>query len=234
MRCTLQWGWNDPQERWYLEKMESYGWQWFARVCFFILGSLHGKIKTHCPTRLQLRILQRAMRMLRQGGKIVYSTCSLNPVENEAVVAEALRTVPGKFSSKFIPTIQYVNLGFELVEVSESLPSLIRRPGLTKWLPTVGRDLEYFETYEHYVASLPGGKGTARLTRSHWPPAEELGLERWYVRSAAHWNWFPIKDSIRIYPHLQDTGGFFIGVLQHRRSTVALRYEVASLSGYTC
>lgn len=71
-----------------------------------------------------------------------------------------------------------------MVDVSESLPSLIRRPGLTKWLPTVGRDLKYFDTYEHYVASLPGGKGAARLTRSHWPPAEELGLERWYVRLA--------------------------------------------------
>ncbi|KAI0305143.1 S-adenosyl-L-methionine-dependent methyltransferase [Multifurca ochricompacta] len=139
---------------------------------------------------LQLRILQRAMRMLRWGGKIVYSTCSLNPVENEAVIAEALRTVPG----------------FELLDVSESLPSLIRRPGLTKWLPTASRDLQSYETYEHYLTSLPGGKGTARLVQSHWPPSEDLCLER----------------CIRIYPHLQDTGGFFIAVLQHKPSTASL------------
>jgi len=164
----------------------------------------------------------------------VYSTCSLNPVENEAVVAEALRTVPGMLSSIFIPTIPYVYLGFELVDVSESLLPLVRRPGLTKWLPSVGRDLKYFETHEQYLASLSGGKGTARLARSHWPPAEELGLERWYVHSAACWNWLLMKDSIRIYPHLQDTGGFFIAVFQHRRSTAAPRYKIASFSGYTC
>ncbi len=164
------------------------GIPWMAMVCTRMFQSrlnCMGNIR-HCPARLQLRILQRAMRMLRRGGKIVYSTCSLNPVENEAVVAEALRTVPGMHSTVPMPSIPYVYLGFELVEVSESLPSLIWRPGLTKWLPTVGRDLKYFETYEHYVASLPGGKGTARLARSHWPPSEDLGLERWYVHLAWH------------------------------------------------
>jgi multisite-specific tRNA:(cytosine-C5)-methyltransferase len=33
-----------------------------------------------------------------------------------------------------------------------------------------------------------------------------------------------MENSIRIYPHLQDTGGFFIAVLRHRQSVTASKY----------
>ena len=33
-----------------------------------------------------------------------------------------------------------------------------------------------------------------------------------------------IQDSIRILPHLQDTGGFFLAVLEHKKSGVLPKY----------
>lgn len=49
---------------------------------------------------------------------MVYSTCSLNPIENEAVIASLLRSSAG---------------AIELVDVSQQLPELKRTSGLSKW-----------------------------------------------------------------------------------------------------
>ncbi|XP_062193834.1 uncharacterized protein LOC133897208 [Phragmites australis] len=68
--------------------------------------------------RLQVEIAMRGMGLLNVGGRMVYSTCSMNPVENEAVVAEILRRCGDSV---------------ELLDVSNELPELARRPGLTTW-----------------------------------------------------------------------------------------------------
>ncbi|PPR07386.1 hypothetical protein CVT26_013702 [Gymnopilus dilepis] len=134
---------------------------------------------------LQVRILLRAMNLLEEDGLIVYSTCSLNPVENEAVVAEALKS----------------NTAFELVDVSSKLPHLDRRPGLTSWRATADRTgATTFATYEDFMKSSVDDSLKAKMSEGHWPPqdAESLNLQR----------------CMRIYPHLQDTGGFFVAVLK--------------------
>ena len=41
---------------------------------------------------LQVALLSKASTLLKPGGRIVYSTCSLDPIEDEAVVAEVLRS----------------------------------------------------------------------------------------------------------------------------------------------
>ncbi|XP_039127311.1 RNA cytosine C(5)-methyltransferase NSUN2 [Dioscorea cayenensis subsp. rotundata] len=68
--------------------------------------------------RLQVDIAMRGLALLKVGGRMVYSTCSMNPVENEAVVAEVLRRSGDSV---------------ELLDVSGELPELIRRPGLKTW-----------------------------------------------------------------------------------------------------
>ncbi|KAG6876664.1 hypothetical protein C0993_001409 [Termitomyces sp. T159_Od127] len=139
---------------------------------------------------LQVRILQRAMKLLKPDGRIVYSTCSLNPVENEAVLAAALKSNPDFF----------------IVDVSDKFPALKRRPGLTIWRPSVDRTINTnYATYEEYLSSQDAKDNQkTKLTEGHWPPAD---VER-----------FNLPRSLRIYPHLQDTGGFFVAVLERKAS----------------
>lgn len=65
-------------------------------------------------SRIQYRILRRATELLALGGRIVYSTCSINPIENEAVIHRMLAKANG---------------ALELVDVSGSLPGLKFKPG---------------------------------------------------------------------------------------------------------
>lgn len=123
---------------------------------------------------LQSRILTRGIQLLKPGGRLVYSTCSMSPIENEAVVADVLR----KFGSQI-----------NLVDCSKELPGLQRRPGLNSW-KVFGKDM------------VERQRGDEEIPSSAFPPTEEEKSE------------FPLERCIRVYPHLQNTGGFFITVIE--------------------
>ena len=48
-----------------------------------------------CFARVQLRIARRGLELLSVGGRMVYSTCSMSPMENEAVLQRLLMEAKG-------------------------------------------------------------------------------------------------------------------------------------------
>ncbi|CAD6224565.1 unnamed protein product [Miscanthus lutarioriparius] len=102
--------------------------------------------------RLQVEIAMRGMGLLKVGGRMVYSTCSMNPVENEAVVAEILRRCGDSV---------------ELLDVSNELPELARRPGLSSWKVRdrgswfgVHEDVPRYRKHVISPSMFPSGKGS--------------------------------------------------------------------------
>ena len=71
----------------------------------------------------QLSILSRALALLRPGGRLVYSTCALDPLQGEAVVAAALAA---DASLNLLPP--------ERALPSETAARLKWAPGLSEWL----------------------------------------------------------------------------------------------------
>lgn len=110
----------------------------------------------------QVRILTRALQMLKVGGRVVYSTCSLNPVENEAVVASAIERCGG--SSKV-----------KLIDCSDRLPELLRNPGLTDWSIMNRKG----EIYESWPEAEQFETADSKLSPGMFPPGpeEEIPLQ---------------------------------------------------------
>ncbi|KAL4778554.1 S-adenosyl-L-methionine-dependent methyltransferase [Aspergillus varians] len=134
----------------------------------------------------QVRILVRALQMLKVGGRVVYSTCSMNPIENEAVVASAIERCGG--SEKV-----------QIIDCSKELPGLKRVPGLQSW-KVMDREDRLWSNWKEIEEqrAQSGIAGLGRLAEGMFPPTSDIPLER----------------CMRVYPHLQDTGGFFITVLE--------------------
>ena len=136
----------------------------------------------------QARILVRALQMLKVRGRVVYSTCSMNPVEDEAVLAHAIDRCGG---TEIV----------DIVDTSNYLPGLKRHPGIRNWkvMDKAGRIWEsWLDVEDHRERN--GDEGTGRLQASMFPPSADLPLER----------------CMRLYPYQQDTGAFFVAILEKK------------------
>ncbi|KKY18198.1 putative methyltransferase [Phaeomoniella chlamydospora] len=138
----------------------------------------------------QTRILVRALQMLKVGGRVVYSTCSMNPIEDEAVLVAAIDRCGGPEKVR-------------LVDCSNELPKLKRFPGLKTW-SVMDRTGELWHSYAD-VEERKREKDDAtvnKLSETMFPPTDPA------LRN------LPLEHAMRVYPHSQDTGAFFIAVLE--------------------
>lgn len=103
----------------------------------------------------QRALLRKAAQLCRPGGRIIYSTCTFAPEENELVVADILDQQNG-----------------DLQLVRAQVPGLVTAPGITRWQ---GRQLDQ-----------------------------------------------TLSRCLRVWPHANDTGGFFIAVLEKSVSASGL------------
>lgn len=136
----------------------------------------------------QVRVLMRALQMLKVGGRVVYSTCSMNPVEDEAVLQSAITQCGG------------LNV-VELLETKDLLPGLKRSNGLLTWkiMDKSGRIWDDWASVQKHHNET-GAEGLSRLQETMFP------LD----------NGIPLDRAMRVYPHQQNTGAFFIAILEKK------------------
>ncbi|CAH9105961.1 unnamed protein product [Cuscuta europaea] len=173
---------------------------------------------------LQVQIAMRGISLLKVGGRMVYSTCSMNPIENEAVVSEVLHRCG-----------QCV----ELLDVSIELPHLIRRPGLKKWKV---KDKEvWLNSYKDAPKPRRGSIVPGMFpSRCNWSFGSVIHMDEEHTTSTSileeEVSTLPLERCMRIVPHDQNTGAFFIAVFHKlsnlpEKSTAEIKEASKGLEG---
>ena len=151
---------------------------------------------------LQVKLLDKAVQSCRKDGVIVYSTCAINPIENEAVVLSVL--------NKYKDSIELVDVGKKMNEIGMKFSE-----GLTRWKVCSkwndkGDELKWIGEYKEI-------KGKNELL-------QESMFHDVYTRD----NWesnvfysdpFNLRRCIRVYSHQNNCGSFFIAVIKKKEST---------------
>mmetsp|Transcript_49644 Transcript_49644/g.142374 ORF Transcript_49644/g.142374 Transcript_49644/m.142374 type:complete len:821 (-) Transcript_49644:115-2577(-) len=186
----------------------------------------------------QLRILRNGLELLKPEGLLVYSTCSLDPVQNEAVVRAALEVENQVRGASASAPPRY-----RLLPPEEALPEVVTKalrfdPGVPTWHvphPDYVNNGILYSRWSDVPAELRGGCPTVDLAgaspercgvaagrrgpRRGGKEEEECRLAASMFPAepgpgGARASHCPLESCIRLLPTHDDCGGFFVAVLQ--------------------
>ena len=152
----------------------------------------------HC---LQLKILKRAVQLLRHDGMVLYSTCSINPIENEAVVRSCLL---------------HFGSAVELCVIEDDLLAAFSdggvHPGLTTWRVARGKTGDFFSGN---FDSVPESE-LKDIRRSMFPDSVPVDVDLEIEKNQVNEQ---LRRCRRILPcnGNADSGGFFLALLRRKR-----------------
>lgn len=166
--------------------------------------------------QVQLNILKRALKLVKVGGVVSFSTCSMNPIEDEAVVAAAL-----KWGNRFEDgSVTLVDFPYNL------LPGFKTRPGVKAWrvadysfnenqssnISAEDTDIEGLAKLRWYDNCEDAEKdGIPHCSLSLFPPGKEE-LDKMHI-----------EKCVRLLPQDNDNGGFFVALLQKQKEVALVK-----------
>ncbi|KAL0227549.1 hypothetical protein RCL1_003693 [Eukaryota sp. TZLM3-RCL] len=162
---------------------------------------------------LQVQLGLRSAMLTRVGGRFVYSTCSFSPIENEAVVAALLNGSEG---------------ALKLVNVDSEVDGLIYRRGLKTWKVYDSKTSTWYDQFPSSTESTTEevtsvdidfeaqneGEGDVTNVPEEVKRAPTVKFLKSTMFPPQNVDDLPLENCLRIYPHDQDTGGFFVAVFE--------------------
>ena len=155
----------------------------------------------------QLAILKRSLELVKAGGYVCYSTCSLNPVEDEAVVAAVLVAF-----GDAIKLVDITNL--------KKRQNWIHRPGIHSWKVADYMEVESTADRAGQRRDDDDGSDSDDVPNLTWyetfEDAKKVDMEG---AVATMWSdndtkCLPLERCARLLPQDFDSGGFFLALLQ--------------------
>jgi len=156
----------------------------------------------HALHELQIKILWRSLQLVRTGGVVSYSTCSMNPIENEAVVQAVLLKAAGLDDDD--DDDDDANNNIAKVELCDypTIQGIKLRPGVTNWkvltyTNTTDKDDDDDIIHWNNIAA-----SNDDLPETLFPAKEEIKQK------------LKLERCRRLWPQDNNTGGFFVAFLR--------------------